>query len=223
LSTKPFIIVAIDGGAAAGKSSSSRALSEQFNLLHSDTGSYFRSLASEMLKRGVNYSDTEAVKKALHSINLKTRITGRRAEMELSGYVAGDEIRSAEVNAAVSHFAAINELRETLKAYERSQAEVAKANGFSGLIMEGRDIGSAIFPDADFRFYLHADPEERSKRRAKEGHLDKVAERDRLDSSRAKDPLACPPGAIAIDSTFLTLPEVVKKLAEIISTKLTAQ
>ena len=103
-----------------------------------------------MLKRGVNYSDTEAVKKALHSINLKTRITGRRAEMELSGYVAGDEIRSAEVNAAVSHFAAINELRETLKAYERSQAEVAKANGFSGLIMEGRDIGSAIFPDADF-------------------------------------------------------------------------
>jgi len=83
--------------------------------------------------------------------------------------------------------------------------------------MEGRDIGSAIFPDADFRFYLHADPEERSKRRAKEGHLDKVSERDRLDSSRAKDPLACPPGAIAIDSTFLSLEEVVSQVAAIIS------
>jgi len=217
LSTLPFIIVAIDGGAAAGKSSTARAISEKFNLLHSDTGSYFRALASEMLKRGISYSDHEVVISALKSLNLSTRITGRRADMELSGHVAGEEIRSAAVNQAVSHFAAITELREKLKAYERSQADVARAHGFKGLIMEGRDIGSAIFPDADFRFYLHADPEERSKRRAKEGHLDKVSERDRLDSSRAKDPLACPPGAIAIDSTFLSLEEVVLQVAAIIS------
>lgn len=217
MSTLPFIIVAIDGGAAAGKSSTARAISEKFNLLHSDTGSYFRALASEMLKRGISYSDHEVVISALKSLNLSTRITGRRADMELSGHVAGEEIRSAAVNQAVSHFAAITELREKLKAYERSQADVARAHGFKGLIMEGRDIGSAIFPDADFRFYLHADPEERSKRRAKEGHLDKVSERDRLDSSRAKDPLACPPGAIAIDSTFLSLEEVVLQVAAIIS------
>ena len=217
MSTLPFIIVAIDGGAAAGKSSTARAISEKFNLLHSDTGSYFRALASEMLKRGISYTDHEAVISALKSLNLSTRITGRRADMELSGHVAGEEIRSAAVNQAVSHFAAITELREKLKAYERSQADVARAHGFKGLIMEGRDIGSAIFPDADFRFYLHADPEERSKRRAKEGHLDKVSERDRLDSSRAKDPLACPPGAIAIDSTFLSLEEVVSQVAAIIS------
>jgi len=217
LSTLPFIIVAIDGGAAAGKSSTARAISEKFNLLHSDTGSYFRALASEMLKRGISFTDHEAVISALKSLNLSTRITGRRADMELSGHVAGEEIRSAAVNQAVSHFAAITELREKLKAYERSQADVARAHGFKGLIMEGRDIGSAIFPDADFRFYLHADPEERSKRRAKEGHLDKVSERDRLDSSRAKDPLACPPGAIAIDSTFLSLEEVVSQVAAIIS------
>jgi len=217
LSTLPFIIVAIDGGAAAGKSSTARAISEKFNLLHSDTGSYFRALASEMLKRGISFTDHEAVISALKSLNLSTRITGRRADMELSGHVAGEEIRSAAVNQAVSHFAAITELREKLKAYERSQADVAREHGFKGLIMEGRDIGSAIFPDADFRFYLHADPEERSKRRAKEGHLDKVSERDRLDSSRAKDPLACPPGAIAIDSTFLSLEEVVLQVAAIIS------
>ena len=217
MSTQPFIIVAIDGGAAAGKSSTARAISEKFNLLHSDTGSYFRALASEMLKRGISFTDHEAVISALKSLNLSTRITGRRADMELSGHVAGEEIRSAAVNQAVSHFAAITELREKLKAYERSQADVARAHGFKGLIMEGRDIGSAIFPDADFRFYLHADPEERSKRRAKEGHLDKVSERDRLDSSRAKDPLACPPGAIAIDSTFLSLEEVVLQVAAIIS------
>ena len=217
MSTLPFIIVAIDGGAAAGKSSTARAISEKFNLLHSDTGSYFRALASEMLKRGISFTDHEAVISALKSLYLSTRITGRRADMELSGHVAGEEIRSAAVKQAVSHFAAITELREKLKAYERSQADVARAHGFKGLIMEGRDIGSAIFPDADFRFYLHADPEERSKRRAKEGHLDKVSERDRLDSSRAKDPLACPPGAIAIDSTFLSLEEVVSQVAAIIS------
>ena len=170
-----------------------------------------------MLKRGISFTDHEAVISALKSLNLSTRITGRRADMELSGHVAGEEIRSAAVNQAVSHFAAITELREKLKAYERSQADVARAHGFKGLIMEGRDIGSAIFPDADFRFYLHADPEKRSKRRAKEGHLDKVSERDRLDSSRAKDPLACPPGAIAIDSTFLSLEEVVSQVAAIIS------
>jgi cytidylate kinase len=217
LSTQPFIIVAIDGGAAAGKSSTARAISEKFNLMHSDTGSYFRALASEMLKRGISYTDHQAVISALKSLTLSTRITGRRADMELSGHVAGEEIRSAAVNQAVSHFAAITELRDKLKAYERSQADVARAHGFKGLIMEGRDIGTAIFPDADFRFYLYADLEERSKRRAKEGHLDKVSERDRLDSSRAKDPLACPPGAIAIDSTLLSLEEVISQIAAIIS------
>lgn len=217
MSHQPFIIIAIDGGAAAGKSSTSRALSEQFNLLHSDTGSYFRALASEMLKRNVNYTDLEAVKQVLATLVLTTRISGKRAEMELSGHVAGEEIRGLEVNQAVSHFAAITEIRETLKTYERSQAEVAKSRGFSGLIMEGRDIGSAIFPDADLRFYLYADLEERSKRRAKEGQLDKVSERDRLDSSRAKDPLSCPPGALAIDTTHLTLVEVITQLASIIS------
>ena len=135
MSTLPFIIVAIDGGAAAGKSSTARAISEKFNLLHSDTGSYFRALASEMLKRGISFTDHEAVISALKSLNLSTRITGRRADMELSGHVAGEEIRSAAVNQAVSHFAAITELREKLKAYERSQADVARAHGFKGCLL----------------------------------------------------------------------------------------
>jgi cytidylate kinase len=88
--------------------------------------------------------------------------------------------------------------------------------------MEGRDIGSVIFPDADLRFFLHADPVERARRRADQGQLDSVAERDRLDSSRKTAPLTCPPGAIDIDSTHLTLEAVVERVAAAVKARLDA-
>ena len=88
--------------------------------------------------------------------------------------------------------------------------------------MEGRDIGSVIFPQADFRFFLHADPAERARRRAREGGNDSIAERDRLDSSRRAAPLSCPPGAIAVDTTLNSLEEVVEILARPIATALPA-
>ena len=215
----PFIIVAIDGGAASGKSSSSRTLSDRFNLLHVDTGSFYRALTAEMMRRGVPADDLAAVQAALAQVKLGTRVEGRSAQMEIGGRVAGDEIRSREVNDHVSHFAAIPEVRTALLEYQRSQADVARQAGFRGLVMEGRDIGSIIFPDADFRFFLHAQPEERARRRASEGQQDSIAERDRIDSSRKTAPLACPPGAISIDTTHLTLPEVVEAMAARIAAK----
>jgi cytidylate kinase len=140
--------------------------------------------------------------------------------MLIAGRPAGDEIRGPNVNDRVSHYAALPVVRAALLAYQRCQVEVAKAHGFRGLVMEGRDIGSVIFPQADFRFFLHADPIERAKRRAAEGRQDSVAERDRLDSSRKNSPLVVPPGAIDIDSTHLALEQVVDKLAGFIATKL---
>jgi cytidylate kinase len=220
MASTPFIIVAIDGGAASGKSSSSRTLSERFNLLHVDTGSFYRALTAEMMRRGVNASDVPAVTSALASVKLGTRIEGRSARMEIGGRVAGDEIRSREVNDQVSHFAAMPEVRTALLAYQRSLADVARERGYRGLVMEGRDIGSVIFPDADFRFFLHAHPEERARRRASEGQQDSITERDRIDSSRKTAPLACPPGAISIDTTHLTLAEVVETMAAPIAAKL---
>lgn len=215
-----FLIVAIDGGAASGKSSTSRALSERFNFLHVDTGSFYRAVTAELLRHGVRPDDGASAAAAAGALKLDTRIEGRRALMEIDGRVVPEaEIRSPEVNAAVSHFAALPAIRQALLAYQRGQADVARSHGFTGLVMEGRDIGSVIFPDADFRFFLHADPEERARRRAREGQQDSIAERDRLDSSRKTAPLACPPGAIDIDSTHLTLPEVVERLAAIISTR----
>ena len=220
MGNSPFIIVAIDGGAASGKSSSSRTLSDRFNFLHVDTGSFYRAITAELLRRGVRASDLNAVKAALAAVKLGTRVEGRSAQMEIGGRIAGDEIRSREVNDHVSHFAAIPEVRTALLAYQRGQAEVARDRGFRGLVMEGRDIGSVIFPNADFRFFLHAHPEERARRRASEGQQDSITERDRLDSSRKTAPLACPPGAVSIDTTHLTLSEVVETMATAIAARL---
>lgn len=220
MSSRPFIIVAIDGGAASGKSSSSRTLSERFNLLHVDTGSYYRALTAEMLRAGVPVTDVDAVRRTLTGLSLGTRINGRSAEMEIGGRPVADDIRSGTVNEHVSHFAAIPEVRNALLTYQRSQADIARSRGFQGLVMEGRDIGSIIFPDADFRFFLHADPAERARRRANEGQQDSIRERDRLDSSRKNAPLACPAGAVSIDTTQLNLAEVVEAMAAPIATKL---
>jgi len=220
MSGSPFIIVAIDGGAASGKSTTSRMLSERFNLLRADTGSYYRAVTAEMLRLGVSPGDAGAVRAALGKMSLGTRIVGRSAEIEICGRAPGDEIRSREVNAAVSHFAALPEVRAALLGYQRGQADAARSGGFRGLVMEGRDIGSVIFPGADFRFFLHADPSERERRREREGLVDRVAERDRIDSSRKTAPLAVPEGAVAIDTTRMTVGEVADRMVAAIGPRL---
>lgn len=213
-----IIIIAIDGGAASGKSSTARALSSRFNLMHVDTGSFYRAFTAALLRAGVDPTDSAAIAARLPALQLGTQLTGHRAAITINGELLPEaEIRSPAVNAAVSHFAAIPAVRGALLAYQRGQPAVAAAAGFRGLVMEGRDIGSVIFPDADFRFFLHADPAERARRRASEGQTDSIAERDRLDSSRKTSPLTCPPGAIDIDSTYLTLDEVVEKMAAMLA------
>lgn len=216
-----FLIIAIDGGAAAGKSTTARALSSRFNFLHIDTGSYYRALTAELLRRGLNPAEVAAVESALAELPLGTVVDGRRAQIEVGGRLVPEaELRGPAVNAAVSHFAALPAVRAALLAYQRDQARIAREHRFAGLVMEGRDIGTVIFPDADFRFFLHADPEERARRRAAEGQQDSIAERDRLDSTRKAAPLLCPPGAIDIDSTFLSLDEVVARVSEPIAARL---
>lgn len=216
----PFIIVAIDGGAASGKSSTSRILADRFNLLHVDTGSFYRHITADLMRRKVPPVDQPDLLAALSGLAFSTRLSGRSAQMLIDGQPAGDEIRDQKVNGQVSHYAAIPGVRKTLLAYQRGQVEVARQHDFRGLVMEGRDIGSVIFPQADLRFFLHADPAERVKRRAAEGRQDSIAERDRLDSSRKTSPMVVPAGAIDIDSTHLDLDQVVEKMAALIAEKL---
>jgi CMP/dCMP kinase len=216
----PFLVVAIDGGAASGKSSTARAVAARFPLLHVDTGSHYRAVTAEMLRRGVSPEDGAAVAETVARLRLGTRLDGSAALLEIDGRIPGDEIRSPEVNAAVSHFAALPVVRARLLQYQRGQADIARSAGFRGLVMEGRDIGSVIFPEADLRFFLHADPDERARRRAEQGQLDSVAERDRLDSSRKTAPLTCPTGALDIDSTHLTLEAVVARVAAAVGARI---
>ena len=217
MSPSPFIIVALDGGAASGKSSSSRMLAERFNLLHVDTGSFYRHITAEFLRRGVPHADLTAIKAVLPQLEFSTRLNGRSAQMLIGGSPAGDEIRDQRVNENVAHYAAVPEVREKLIGYQRDQVNVAQAHGFRGLVMEGRDIGSKIFPDADFRFFLFADPLERAKRRAAEGRQDAIGQRDTIDSQRLNQSAQ---GAIPVDTTHLTLDQVVDKIAALVAPRL---
>lgn len=219
MTDSPFIIVAIDGGAASGKSSTSRALSERFNLLHVDTGSFYRAVTAELLRLGLRADDLPAVRQTVAALKFGTRLNGRSAVMEINDRVIdAEEIRSPAVNAEVAHFAAIPEVRAALLDYQRSQAQTGRDHRFRGLVMEGRDIGSKIFPDADFRFFLFADPVARARRREQEGREDHVAKRDTLDHHRLVESAQ---GAELIDSTYLTLDEVVTKISAQLSARLT--
>ena len=213
---KPFIIVAIDGGAAAGKSSTSRALSERHHLLHVDTGSFYRSLTLYLLRRNLGADESGGIREALNNPAISTELRGREARMAIDGNVPGEELRSREVNSQVSRFASEPVVRDFLLGYQRGQADFARGHGFAGLVKEGRDIGSVIFPDADLRIFLEADPDARTRRRSDEGQEDSIEERDRMDSQRKSAPLTCPEGAIRIDTTRMTLEEVIEKVSALI-------
>lgn len=217
LSSDTFKIIAMDGGAAVGKSSTSKGLAEKLDLMHVDTGAHYRTLTYALLATGADPDQPEAIPEKLATLKLDTKIQGRSAKLSINGQVPDDtDIRSPEVNAAVSKFAAIEHLRTFLFDYQRSQAEVARAHGYTGLIMEGRDIGSVIFPDAEHRFFLHADEATRAARRAKEGQTDSIAARDKMDKTRKTAPLVCPEGATQIDTAPHTLEEIITKISNLI-------
>ena len=213
--THLFKIIAMDGGAAVGKSSTSRGLAERLNLMHVDTGAHYRSLTFALLALGACAEQSEALSSLLQNLSLGTQLEGRSAKLSINGHVPKDrEIRSAEINGKVSKFAAIDSLREYLFTYQKNQAQVAKDHGFSGLIMEGRDIGSVIYPEAEHRFFLYADEATRAARRAKEGLTDSIAARDKMDKTRKTAPLVCPIGATQIDTAPHTLEEVIQIISD---------
>lgn len=214
-----FKVVAIDGGAAVGKSSVSKESSKTLNYMHVDTGSHYRTLTYILLENNLSYDSADSdIINTLNRLEISTKIEGtNQAKMAVNGTIVKDsDIRTERINANVAYFAAKPFLREFLKNYQRSMKDEAKKLGFNGLIMEGRDIGSVIFPDADVRIFLDANPETRAARRAKEGIGDSVAKRDALDSKRKTAPLVCSEGAIKIDTSYMTKDEVIQKSISII-------
>ena len=159
----------------------------------------------------------EAVKSHLKKLKIGTVLDGNSAKITLNGVLVPDsEIRTERINANVAQFAAMQDVRSFLKNYQRSMSDFARENGFSGMIMEGRDIGSVIFPDANVRIFLDADEETRAKRRANEGIRDSISRRDELDKTRKTAPLLCPDGAELIDTSKMTKEQVVAKTLSLI-------
>ena len=205
-----FVRVAVDGGAASGKSSTSRGVAARLGLMHVDTGSHYRSLTRALLAAGATAADPASVGRALADLRLGTALVGLSARLTLADRLPEDaELRTPEVNAAVSVFAALPAVRAALLHYQRGQVEIARAAGFAGVIMEGRDIGSVVLPDAEVRLFLEADADARSRRRAAEGQADPVGQRDLLDSTRQAAPLVCAPGVTRLDNTHRSLDEVI--------------
>ncbi len=216
--SRPFLVVAIDGGAASGKSSTARELARRFDLLHVDTGSHYRTLALACLEAGLPPEDTPRLRGFLAGLHLDTRLQGRESRLAIGGQPPPPPaaLRSERVNQAVSLYAAIPALRHAVMAYQRGQVELARKAGFAGLVMEGRDIGTVILPDAGLKVFLTATAATRQHRRAAEGSSETVALRDQVDSARATAPLRPAPDAVVIDNSRLPLEAVVDRIAALL-------
>lgn len=219
-----FQIVAIDGGAASGKSSTARGVAEATHFLHVDTGAHYRAVTQRALAAGIPPEKCVALDRFLSRLRFETRVRGRTAFICLNGMTpAKQDIRSDAVNAAVSKYAALPSVRDAVRAYQQGQARFAREEGFNGLVMDGRDIGTVIFPRADLKIFLEADASTRSARRIDEGQRDTIDERDRIDSTRATAPLIPAPDAIRIDNSKIPLEEVIATVLRLLRERSTAK
>ena len=197
----PGRVIAIDGPAASGKSSVSRGVAERLGFLFVSSGHFYRAFAWGAVRDGIS---PEQAPLWITGRKLEVRRDASGVSLLLDGENATPHLSEATTASMVSPLAAVPSVRDAVNA--RLRALTAEHD----LVMEGRDIGSVVFPDTPWKFYLDASPEERARRRAKEGAVDSVAERDRLDSTRATAPLTIPEGAIVIDTTHLDLEGVIE-------------
>ena len=203
-----FHVVAIDGGAGTGKSTTASLLSKRLNFLHVDTGSHYRSVTKHLLDNEISLTMLDSYFDQ-NNILLTSEVNENRSHLAINGLVyASDLLRSAKINQAVSNFASNPKVRQILLSYQREQIEVARSENKSGLVMEGRHIGTVIFPDADLKVFLVADQKVRESRRINDGEVDQIASRDQLDSSRSIAPLKESGGSLRVDTSLLTVEEV---------------
>jgi CMP/dCMP kinase len=205
-------VIAIDGPAGSGKSTVARALAERLGLAYLDTGAMYRSVAFAAIRRNLDPGDAEAIARLAEQVE----ITVEDMAVTVDGMDATVEIRGPAVTQAVSVVAANPGVRTEMV---RRQREWAQARG--GGVVEGRDIGTVVFPEADLKVFLTARDDERARRRSQEVRdlaYDEVAadlaRRDQVDSTRAASPLTKAGDAVEIDTTDLTVDEIVERLLE---------
>ncbi len=215
MTSQRSIVVAIDGTSASGKSTNAKLVARALGYIYVDTGAMYRTLAWHCLASGVDVHDAKAVTGVLRRWKARVECVDGQVRLLVGGYYPEKEIRTAETSAAVPHVAAVPRVREWMVKAQRG------CTRFGNLVMEGRDIGTAVFPETDFKFYLDASLDERTRRRQAEGVQEDLARRDRRDSERKTAPLMVPLGAVVVNNSGQTaqqtsefiLAEIRKRLA----------
>ncbi|NLD50107.1 MAG: (d)CMP kinase [Clostridiaceae bacterium] len=212
------IAIAIDGPAGAGKSTIARIISETLNILYLDTGAMYRTVALRAIRDGIDTRSQDELKKMIENINIKVTYSDNKQHIFLDEEDVTELIRTSEVSIGASNVAVVPEVRIRMVEIQR---QIASQNS---VVMDGRDIGTYVLPDAEFKFFLNASLEERAKRRYKEQllkgitgtSLEEVKKdmeyRDKNDSSREFAPLCKATDAIEIDTTNMSIENVVDKI-----------
>jgi cytidylate kinase len=214
------LVVAIDGPAGAGKSTVAQKLAARLGLTYVDSGATYRAAALKVLEKGISPDDEHAVARLIGETDIQVTTDGREPHVMLDGEDVTAKIRTSEVTLAAAKVSRLPEVRTKLVSIQRTFARGR------GVVMEGRDIGTVVFPQADLKIFLKADPEERARRRLGQDHKEgrvvtleqtayEIGRRDQLDAERKISPLAAAPDAHQIDSTHLTADQVVERILEV--------
>ena len=218
-------LIAIDGVAASGKSTTAKKLAGELGYHYLDTGAMYRAVALNLINNGIGKDDNYAVISSLETVDIKVECKNDQMKIYLGDEEVSEKIRANEVSNLTSQISAIPELRRMMVELQRA---LVKSNDF---IVEGRDIGTVVFPDADMKFFLTASVEERAKRRFAELKEDgnnktleeienEIEERDLRDSTRTTSPLVSAEDAIRVDTTEMTVDEQAKHLTRLIHTEM---
>ena len=205
-SEHPHIVIAIDGPAASGKSSVARTLARKLRYVYVNTGAMYRAITWLAIEKDVPVVDAGRVQQLLHFTDIACGVRDFESTILLDGVDPTPHLVSESVNGGVSAIASIPEVRRVLVAKQR-----AYASDYD-VVMEGRDIGSAVFPETPYKFYIDASPEVRAQRRARQGLQDSIASRDKVDSTRRTSPLIIAEDAHVIDSSNLTVEGVAGEI-----------
>lgn len=200
-------VITIDGPAASGKSSIARLVAQRLGFTYVNTGNMYRAMTWAVIQAGVDPHNADAVRAAASGIVLESPVVEGKTQVCVAGHALTDaELNSDSVNKGVSLIARVAEVRERLVADQRALIAIGP------LVMEGRDIGSVVFPASPHKIYVDASEEVRASRRSAQGHADQVAERDRMDKQRKTSPLVIPEGAKVIDNSHITLEQAVEQV-----------
>lgn len=199
-------VIAIDGPAASGKSTVARLLARKIGFVYVNSGAMYRAVTWHVLQHGIPATDAEQVTALLEKMRVECGLDGRESIIRIDGVDPASCLNNESVNRNVSNIAAIQPVRTLLVALQREYATQ------TDLVMEGRDIGSAVFPHTPYKFYIDASLEVRARRRSRQGLKDEIGARDKIDSTRRASPLVIAEDAHVIDSSNLTVDGVVGEI-----------